>query len=149
MIWFHVFVHTEPRSVTHRPRPDTESVSPKSHQIRLFADPHPLNSVVSYRCKNGGRGGLRRSYRYTGTLPRLISFVCHSYENTGGVGVFFPFWNSFPAVVSQTLPTGPRCAVSLPMICGRDERGLGVLLLAVNCRLSAFPAFCLEAPDWA
>src|SRR6266446_6130347 len=34
------------------------------------------------------------SYRYTGTLPRLISFVSHSYENTGGVGVFFPFWNS-------------------------------------------------------
>ncbi len=33
------------------------------------------------------------SYRYTGTLPRLISFVCHSYANTGGVGVFFPFWN--------------------------------------------------------
>src|SRR5216684_5102873 len=34
------------------------------------------------------------SYRHTGTLPRLISFVSHSYENTGGVGVFFPFWNS-------------------------------------------------------
>src|SRR5216683_5861294 len=31
------------------------------------------------------------SYRYTGTLPRLISFVSHSYANTGGVGVFFPF----------------------------------------------------------
>jgi hypothetical protein len=26
------------------------------------------------------------SYLYTGMLPRLISFVCHSYENTGGVG---------------------------------------------------------------
>jgi len=45
------------------------------------------------------------SYLHTGTLPRLISFVSHSYatfafrtvlrdENTGGVGVFFPFWNS-------------------------------------------------------
>ena len=45
------------------------------------------------------------SYHQTGTLPRLISFACHSYgtfasrtllrdENTGGVGVFFPFWNS-------------------------------------------------------
>src|SRR5229473_170985 len=34
------------------------------------------------------------SYRYTGTLTRLISFVSHSCENTGGVGVFFPFWNS-------------------------------------------------------
>jgi hypothetical protein len=34
------------------------------------------------------------SYLHTGTLPRLISFVSHSYENTGGVRVFFPFWNS-------------------------------------------------------
>src|SRR6266446_3581295 len=32
------------------------------------------------------------SYHHTGTLPRLISFVSHSYEKTGGVGVFFPFW---------------------------------------------------------
>ena len=30
-------------------------------------------------------------------LPSSVSrksFACHSYENTGGVGVFFPFWNS-------------------------------------------------------
>jgi|SRR5713226_5767278 len=33
------------------------------------------------------------SYPHTGTLPRPISFVCHSYENTRGVGVSFPFWN--------------------------------------------------------
>jgi hypothetical protein len=32
------------------------------------------------------------SYHHTGTLLRLISFVSHSYANTGGVGVFFPFW---------------------------------------------------------
>src|SRR5258708_4467482 len=38
------------------------------------------------------------SYHHTGTLPRLISFVSHSYEKTGGVGVFFPFWNSTSAV---------------------------------------------------
>src|ERR1700693_4372712 len=34
------------------------------------------------------------SYRYTGTLPRLISFASHSSENTGSVGVFFPFRSS-------------------------------------------------------
>ncbi len=34
------------------------------------------------------------SYHHTGTLPRLISFICHSYENTRGVGVFFPFRNA-------------------------------------------------------
>jgi hypothetical protein len=30
------------------------------------------------------------------TLPSSVSckcFICHSYENTGGVGVFFPFWD--------------------------------------------------------
>jgi hypothetical protein len=32
------------------------------------------------------------SYRYTGTLPQLISLVSHTYENIGGVAVFFPFW---------------------------------------------------------
>jgi hypothetical protein len=33
------------------------------------------------------------SYLHTGTLPQLISSICHSYENTWGVGGFFPFWN--------------------------------------------------------
>jgi len=38
-------------------------------------------------------------------LPRYVyrkSFVCHSYENTRGVGVFFPFWNS--ALVTHHSP---------------------------------------------
>src|SRR5229473_5846807 len=54
-----------------------------------------------FRCntykKAGGKGDAMTShwsYLHTGTLPRLISFVSHSYENTGGVGVFFPFWHS-------------------------------------------------------
>jgi len=34
------------------------------------------------------------SYLYTGILPPLKSFVCHSYENCRGGGAFFPFWNS-------------------------------------------------------
>src|SRR5882724_8649372 len=37
---------------------------------------------------------LTSSFPYT--LPSSVSrnpFICHSYENTGGVGVFFPFWN--------------------------------------------------------
>src|SRR6266852_6863437 len=44
------------------------------------------------------------SYRYTGTLPRLISFVSHSYENTGGVGVFFPFRLSLSSAQGFILP---------------------------------------------
>ncbi len=47
------------------------------------------------------RPGCRPSWSYlhTGTLLRLISFICHSYENTGGVGAFFPFWNSSPILL--------------------------------------------------
>jgi hypothetical protein len=47
------------------------------------------------------------------TLPSSVSsnsFACHSYENTGGVGVFFPFWNSFHAAkrCSRTYQSLPR-----------------------------------------
>jgi hypothetical protein len=37
-------------------------------------------------------------YRY---VASTISFICRSYENTRGVGVFFPFWNAL------TLRPGP------------------------------------------
>src|SRR6266700_367155 len=51
--------------------------------------------------KNRGEGmpwASHWSYLNTGTLPRLIYFVSQSYENTGGVGVFFPFWSSSRSV---------------------------------------------------
>ena len=49
------------------------------------------------------------SYHHTGTLDRLISFACHSCENTGGVGPFFPFWNSAasPAPASSNKAASP------------------------------------------
>jgi hypothetical protein len=50
------------------------------------------------------------SYLHTGMLPRLISFVCHSYENTRGAGVFFPFRNSSRFLDVQTF----RCAFCIP-----------------------------------
>jgi hypothetical protein len=43
-------------------------------------------------------------------LPSSVSckpFICHSYENTGGVGVFFPLWNSSHGVGGSTYP----CAI--------------------------------------
>jgi hypothetical protein len=53
------------------------------------------------------------------TLPSSVyrkSFVCHSYENRGGVPQFFPFWNSGPAPFSAgaaSIPTSlPRCFVT-------------------------------------
>jgi hypothetical protein len=40
-----------------RPTPTPRPPSPNSHGIISFTDPHPLNSVVSYRYKNmGGEG---------------------------------------------------------------------------------------------
>jgi len=40
---------------------------------------------------------LPQSFHLPYALPcsvSRISFDCHSYENTRGVGIFFPFWNS-------------------------------------------------------
>ena len=55
------------------------------------------------------------SYLHIGTFPRLISFICHSYENCRGVGVFFPFWNS-PTVtchfLTSPLPGGAQLGVN-------------------------------------
>ncbi len=62
---------------------------------------------------------VQRSYHYAGTLNRLISFVCHSYENTGGVGVFFPFWNEFATTVAKgsrpQLPSYQQLAPVTPL----------------------------------
>jgi len=62
------------------------------------------------------------SYLHTGTLPRLISFVSHSYENGRGVYLKFPFWNSAP------------CARRPPSPIGQGEIPFGVWRLA-----AAFP----------
>jgi len=59
------------------------------------------------------------SYLHTGTLPRLISFVCHSCENTGGVGVFFPFWFTLSEVEgfipSAPTPSGSKAEGNTPI----------------------------------
>ena len=47
------------------------------------------------------------SHLHTGTLPRPISFVCHSYENCPGVYPEFPFWKG------GVLPTF-KCAFCIP-----------------------------------
>src|SRR5882672_8464975 len=48
------------------------------------------------------------------TLPSSVSrnfFACHSYENTGGVGVFFPFRNSSLATHHSPLSFTVRCII--------------------------------------
>src|ERR1700682_2981301 len=61
MLFCPVFAATHPRQSldslsgsTPAPRP----LTPNSHGIISFADPHPLNSVVSYRYKNIGGSGV-------------------------------------------------------------------------------------------
>jgi len=68
---------------------------------RLTVWLNPLDATLT---KN--RGAPSWSYLYTGTLPRLISFVCHSYENTGGVGVFFAFCTPCAQSKGQLSKTG-------------------------------------------
>jgi len=58
------------------------------------------------------------SYHITGTLTRLNPFICDSYQNTGGVGVFFPFWNSANAIKACTHP----CAIIGVAACGSDKK---------------------------
>jgi hypothetical protein len=74
----------------------------KSFALISFTDPHFLNSVVSYRCKNsGGRASAYRSTTRLDSSPHsansfalnafadphpLNPFVSHLYKNTGGGG---------------------------------------------------------------
>ncbi len=84
-------------------------LSSKSRAVCLFrsalidAFPSFLSSLHHYLTTSSW------SYHHTGTLPRLISFVCHSYENCRGVYQQFPFWNS-----TQPHPKFP-CPLPYPL----------------------------------
>ncbi len=64
--------------------------------LRKCCKQKTYSETKSFRCntykKQGGPPPLFDLH--TGTFLRLIPFICHSYENTGGGGGFFPFWNS-------------------------------------------------------
>src|SRR5258708_38599067 len=73
----------------------------KSLPHNPFADHHPLNLYPTILYKNGGgtaysqRSSSSKSSHSSYTLPSSVSrksCICHSYENTRGVGAFFPFW---------------------------------------------------------
>src|SRR5260370_10174588 len=69
------------------------------NQARSFRAPRTMlaRHPVLLTLPSDGNRPLWSSH-HTGTLPRLISFVSHSYENPGGVGVFFPFWFTLSGV---------------------------------------------------
>ena len=119
MLYCFVFVESHPRRSSRLANVQTcqrsnvlTSFTPKSLRLNLFADPHPLNlcATIFYK-KGGGRGVLPSgplfypAFHLPYALPSSVScksFICHSYENTGGVGVFFPFWNGGPQPAPST-----------------------------------------------
>jgi hypothetical protein len=70
--------------------------------------------------------GCRSASHLPYTLPSSVScnpFVCSSYENTGGVGVFFPFRHSSLAPRHSSLATLPNSFTKTPAM-GRDPHSL-------------------------
>src|SRR5713101_2229896 len=109
--------------------PIPPSLSPNSHRIISFTDPHPLNSVVSYRYKNiGGRG--RRSdvqtFRRADVPYPPKSFSCTTYKKpgVGGSPDHYPLSRSLifrtlfqvPYPVSPFLATLAKTAGCIPTI---------------------------------
>ena len=116
MLSFHVFAGTHPRwsldsflGLTPIPFP----LSPKSHAIMSFADPHLLNSVISYRYKIiGGRGTSTFQYssssyplfhhspkpfkmntcKSVSKQSTLTPFRINTYEKQGKRALFAQFW---------------------------------------------------------
>ncbi len=63
--------------------------------------------------------GCRSASHLPYTLPSSVScnpFVCSSYENTGGVGVFFPFRHSSLAPRHSSLATVPNSFCNTPAV---------------------------------
>ncbi len=81
--------------------------------------PLRLRAVSARRIRSYAKQGVsptsspfQRSYLYTGTLPPLNSFVCHSYENTGGIPLFFPKWDrSSDAYAGSVFHPLPLCGL--------------------------------------
>ncbi len=86
-------------------------LSPKSHGINLFADPHPLTLLESYLFKNcAGRGYSRRSdirkLQRADVLCPVKSFPCHSSGNSP---------------LSPAIGTDPKTHLSKSCICHTSE----------------------------
>src|SRR5712664_3680223 len=77
-----------------------------SFKPRAFLFLFPGALFNSSRCLRACRSASHLPY----TLPSsvsCISFVCSSYENTGGVGVFLPFRHSSLAAVPNSFSKTP------------------------------------------
>jgi hypothetical protein len=105
-------------------------------------------AVLLTLSSNGNRSHW--SYHHTGMLPPLISFVSYSYENTRGVGVFFPFRNSLvgcrgfnPGKERLSKSFGDHCQLITdhrPLTCPKPRGRCHPCLTALAATLMALPA---------
>src|SRR6266478_4624343 len=88
-------------SVPVEARWDPPSPTGVSPALSVFSAPpapsHILPQLQTSQC-------LAWSYRHTGTLPRLFSFVCHCLRKLPGVYPKFPNWKTTPRLPLARLP---------------------------------------------
>src|SRR5216684_2392881 len=155
--------------------PIPQPLPPKSHGIISFADPHPLNPVVSYRYKNlGGRGRFAEYLSSSASasasvnsvpsapsaLIPLLSFdVQLSIEDPERLGTLnfqpshpiTPFLATHPqnAPLTPFLATHPKPPSRKPFVCHTSEtpQGVGVLWLTRHPTKGVCPERPLRARD--
>src|SRR5882762_9615470 len=98
MIYFGVFTtpHSPYASGSYSDPLDSPSrPSPKCHEIISFADPHLLNSILSYRCKN--RGGVAPTGRTAIPVRYLdLSPLLATLTQTPGVSRYSSHFGTHP-----------------------------------------------------
>src|SRR6266849_4826310 len=133
MVPFHLIPAHHPRrspnfflGATRAPHP----LSPKSHGIISFADPHPLNSVVSYRYKNHSGAGASFPSQ-TSNLKSLTSLFATDPKNPP---------------ITPLFATDPNSHNSKPFNCHTCETpGVADKLLIRDLRGTATPG-CVLLP---
>jgi hypothetical protein len=134
------------------------SFTAKSLPHNSFADPHPLNLYATILYKNSGERGSIHStvFHLPYTLPSSVScksFACHSYENTRGVGVFFPFWNSSHAARGAWSGPAFKRPTSQTVFCLSPFFSHSCVLFCTLQKLNSFifrrlRTLCKKSPGW-
>jgi hypothetical protein len=115
----------------------------------VFVESHPRRSPRSENVQTCQHSNVQTSFTPNSpsshlpyTLPSSVSrksFTCRSYENTGGVGVFFPFWDT-PTCRRfdvQTFSLSPAFSNSCALFCAQQK--LNSFLFKRFCTLSQKP----------
>ncbi len=97
------------------------------------------------RCEQNEQSNFHSPY----TLPSSVSCkssACHSYENTGGVGVFFPFWNSL--VGCRGFDPGNECLSKSSTDC-RQLSHCHSCFKSFRCNTYASPRKCCKQKTYS